>query len=288
MNKSFTKSVLAVAVACALTASVEAQTNGNPGTFESASGNSYLYHQYGDLYWMVTNSREGDPINKTWGTELEDSKAEGENGFYYLAKEKEQACPDGWRLPTRAEGNALMEIIKTDKEAKEVRWWTKASDNAFAGAIRNGGVSAGWETYGVWRLATGLNEDNGNENWIHFTMTIDPATNKWYTEVGSSKAHAYTVRCVKAVNGGTGVEASKTSDTWKVCFVKNTLTISGLNTGDYGAKVAVINVQGRKVLEREVDATELEVTSHLPAGVYLVVLNGTRNLTTKVIKSINL
>lgn len=287
MNRLFTKSMLLVALACAVATSVKAQTNGNPGTFESASGNSYLYHRYDQLYWMVTNSREGDPVNKAWGSETNDPKAEGENGFYYLAKEKEQACPQGWRLPTRAEGDALMEKIKADKDAKEVCWWTRAGDNAFAGAIRNGGASAGWEAYGVWRLATGLNEQSGDENWIHLTMTVDPAANngegKWYTEIGSSKAHAYTVRCVKAVDGS-GIGDNKVDNAWNVSIAGNELTISGLHANDLGSKITIVDLRGMKVLEREVNATGLEISTHLPSGVYFVVLSGTRHLTAKIIK----
>lgn len=273
MRNLVRKSIVLIAVSCCMVMNVDAQTNGNAGTFETASGNSYLYHQYGDLYWMVSNSREGDPVNKTWGIETADPKAEGENGFYYLGKEKEMACPDGWRLPTRAEGDALMTLIKSDKEAPAARWWTKAEDNAFAGAIRNGGISAGWEAYGVWRLADGLNEDNGEENWKFFTMTIDPQKDKWYTEIGSSKGHAYTIRCVKN-GGGTAISESKTLPQWNAYITANYLFVENIGADDIGKEIHLFSSQGIELLKAEINSSSIQLPVKLASGVYVIMVAG--------------
>ncbi len=281
MKQLFTKSALAIFTACTLSLSVSAQTDGTPGVFTSEAGNSYLYYQYGDLYWMVSNSREGDPKYKTYHAEGEDSKAEGENGYYYYAGEKEQACPEGWRLPTREEADKLIEYILKDETAEDVRWWNRAEDNAFAGAIRDEKATA-WGIYGIWRLANGTNTATGDENWPHFTMTIDPSKGKCYTDTGSKKGLGYSVRCVKSVND-TGLD--KVQGRLDAYFSGNNIVVVGLEAQDLGASIIVFDIQGIELIRIPVNAVQrYTIPVNLSQGTYIVALTGTRNLTVKIQK----
>ena len=57
---------------------------------------------------MTQNSKEGNPTYKTYP-----GKTEGERGYYYLAAEANQGCPDGWVLPTPAQFDALWAYFRT-------------------------------------------------------------------------------------------------------------------------------------------------------------------------------
>ena len=175
----------------------------------------------------------------------------------------------------------MIEYILKDETAEDVRWWNRAEDNAFAGAIRDEKATA-WGIYGIWRLANGTNTATGDENWPHFTMTIDPSKGKCYTDTGSKKGLGYSVRCVKSVND-TGLD--KVQGRLDAYFSGNNIVVDGLEAQDLGASIIVFDIQGIELIRIPVSAVQrYTIPVNLSQGTYIVALTGTRNLTVKIQK----
>lgn len=150
--------------------------------------NEYQTQVYGKLRWMVTNSKEGNPVATTY-----EGKEKGENGYYYDANTKTSACPKGWRLPTWEEALTLKATIEANEGDESVKWWLDEEAGAYAGV--NTGKWTLWGEQGVWRLAKRASD--GRE---HCTLTIVKKDKSIKVEDGSTKTPRwYSVRCVQEV-----------------------------------------------------------------------------------------
>lgn len=145
---------------------------------------TYYYESTG-LEWMVTNSKEGTPLETTY-----EGKEPGENGYYYDPDNKTTACPAGWRLPTWDEALALKEIIDADRNAVNVRFWTSSESGAFAG--QKGNTWSNWGLEGMWRLA----DRDGSKVCVMHSKSSDQS---FSVETGTTKTpRGFSVRCVRA------------------------------------------------------------------------------------------
>ncbi|KAA6348380.1 Exo-poly-alpha-D-galacturonosidase [termite gut metagenome] len=162
--------------------------------------NTYTTYDYNGVVWMVTNSKEGTPTDKQY-----DGHLEGENGYYYASKDKESACPAGWRLPTIAEATALADLINADPEAENVRWWVNGEYSAFAGIRSGSGTWMFWGTQGTWRIGNGKTATPDDDTWVYSTLSSYPDNDITHiphriVEDGvndSNRVRYYSVRCVK-------------------------------------------------------------------------------------------
>lgn len=167
---------------------------------------NYITHRYGENCWMVANSMEG-----TSGFQEFNGDPYRINGFYYnrpQATQANNACPTGWRLPTKDEFENLSDVMRAEDPSLVTdpgtyptisRWWlplgTGRKNNAFAGAV--------------------YLDDLGNRNWFDWSHTgfYLTATPNYYAVSGSSgstnkillRSQApsllelgfYSVRCIK-------------------------------------------------------------------------------------------
>lgn len=171
----------------------------NQGNFTVGS-NTYTTYNYNGVVWMVTNSKEGTPTGDQYT-----GKIVGENGYYYNSDDKITACPSGWRLPTIAEAQALADLINSDLEAENVRWWVNGEYGAFGG-IKSGSGSGSyqaWGTQGTWRIGNGRVIGALDPTWTYSTLssytTREP---RMQVEDGvndhqSNRVRWYSVRCVQ-------------------------------------------------------------------------------------------
>jgi uncharacterized protein (TIGR02145 family) len=131
--------------------------------------NDYLTHVYGTKCWMAQNSMEGTSYSSiafgrnAYGNPFGnfypgDADYSGEsNGYYYTwsqANTANNACPNGWRLPTDTEINGLISAANLDKTGIG-KWWCGAygeSSGAFAGCYNpdGNGYWYDWGTRGLW------------------------------------------------------------------------------------------------------------------------------------------
>ena len=168
--------------------SPEPDDDPNLGTI-SVGNNTYqtYYYEHTNLEWMVTNSKEGTPLETTY-----EGREPGENGFYYDPDNKTTACPTGWRLPTWEEALLLKEVIDEDRNAENVRYWTSAENGAFAG--QKGNTWSNWGLEGMWRLA----DHDGSKVCVMHSKSEDSS---FTVETGTTKTpRGFSVRCVRARN----------------------------------------------------------------------------------------
>ena len=148
--------------------------------------NRYYTQIYDGLRWMVTNSKEGTPLETTY-----EGKQPGENGYYYDAENKTSACPEGWRLPTWDEALTLKDRIESDPQAENVKYWLKADFGAFAGQKAN--AWSNWGLESMWRLA-----DRESDGRAVCVMHAKASDGSFTVEDGTTKTpRGFSVRCVK-------------------------------------------------------------------------------------------
>jgi hypothetical protein len=76
---------------------------------DKRDGNTYSIVQLNELLWLGENLRYRSPSAKDTLAGMEGC------GLFYLVEDAKNACPKGWRLPTKKEVSAL---IKADKKGK--------------------------------------------------------------------------------------------------------------------------------------------------------------------------
>ncbi len=106
------------------------------GTMTDNDGNEYQWVRIGNLDWMCSNLKSGEPwFTKTYVTENgyqdelyaenEDAAAEAieAEGNYYSFQEALDECPEGWRLPTDDDWKSLESTLgMSDKELDKEGW----------------------------------------------------------------------------------------------------------------------------------------------------------------------
>lgn len=156
--------------------------------------------------WMVENSMEGIYSGKGYGLDV-DGNTYGNipdglyfakvNGYYYTydqAALPNNACPDGWSLPTKSQCSLLVEAVNNDLN-NSGRWWAGpygGANKAFAGGYfqYNDAPIGDWMFFyvaGYWWLSS----LNGHECYCSFTNEMYNI----FPEV--SRLSWITVRCVK-------------------------------------------------------------------------------------------
>lgn len=167
---------------------------------------NYITHRYGEDCWMVANSMEG-----TSGFQEFDGDPYKINGFYYnraQATQANNACPTGWRLPTKDEFENLSDVMRaedpslvTDPSAYPTisRWWLPLGvgrlNNAFAGAVSLSTVVAedwfDWSHTGYYLTATpnyyAVSGSSGSTNKIMLRSQVPHMLELSF----------YSVRCIK-------------------------------------------------------------------------------------------
>jgi hypothetical protein len=173
---------------------VNCGTNGNAVPLRIGN-HDYLTYMYGNKCWMVENSMEGTPtgIAFGYGTDgnplgvivegLEDYAGQL-NGYYYTWEQASTACPAGWRLPVDAEITDLIDKVNADVPGTG-KWWTVASNNAFAGLYyTNVNRWNHWRSGGYWWGG----DISGRSFFAYTDIMLGPSN---YTLI------AYSVRCVQ-------------------------------------------------------------------------------------------
>ena len=171
---------------CSVT--VTAATN-EDGSITMHIGNNdyktYVYNTDGGngRVWMVQNSREG--MSNT---------AAGTNGYYYTwqqAIQEDNACPEGWSLPSQTEYAALLTFVNADKSGVG-KWWCQDMFGAYAGYSFNNGIH-NLGQYGYWWTSTAEKQ--------YFVNYILGGMGRQAGELNGPYVHnqevSYSVRCIK-------------------------------------------------------------------------------------------
>ncbi|HJD74589.1 MAG TPA: fimbrial protein [Bacteroides reticulotermitis] len=179
---------------------------------QTIGSRTYKTHQYptgtsGEMQcWMVENSKEGVGSGKGYGLDwagaaIGDINNDGNPshrgkayGYYYAWGQRNNACPAGWSVPTKAQWGSLQTSIDINLQADEAIWWagTSIADNVLTGSVLGGtdGISYTWYSWGV-NCPWWVKEDN--EPYLlyrgHRSGMIGPQT--------ATGRNWFNVRCVR-------------------------------------------------------------------------------------------
>lgn len=201
-----------------ITGSVDAETPFK-GSVTDVDGNTYDYVQIGDLYWTAQNLKttkysDNTDIphvpggNKEWVALTTPAYCCLENnpeniqksGFLYnfFAVETGKLCPDGWRLPTKAE---LKQLIDEDGGSVDVNtlldisWGNEATNTTGFSAVHGGMSGSHWymNTDGYfWSSTVKEADDVVQGSYLYISK---------YPWTGiNAKSTGMSVRCVKNIN----------------------------------------------------------------------------------------
>jgi uncharacterized protein (TIGR02145 family) len=128
-------------------------TGGNAVSIRIGNSNDYLTHMYSTKCWMVQNSKEGSAAATRYN-----NNSSLVNGYYYTysqASNTNNACPNGWRLPTYDEIDVVITAAINDEYGIGRWWWGNdgINNDAFAGYYFNGDTPYEWRNWnasGSW------------------------------------------------------------------------------------------------------------------------------------------
>lgn len=175
--------------------------NGTAELMEITENSAYYTHLYNGKCWMVENSREekltgsGEPgyASNKYGSVgiIVDPVSEINNYQHYYTWDQamliDNACPQGWHLPTQAEFDALISEITSQPSLGQF-WIGPNYNNSMSGYYLNANNEwHDWDIKGHW-----WSSSNDNNSY-YYTGSINNMTGPALTD-GSNWL---SVRCVK-------------------------------------------------------------------------------------------
>ena len=161
-----------------------------PDVNEDGSGNltvgdniyltyTYTYPDQTSATWMVSNSKEGNPVQEHYASDVNQHRC------HYRSPEKNFACPQGWILPTPLHWEKLSSWLNENKQHKGAMYWFNASMNALQGYYWGGPPTlTEWNISGRW--------------WTSLNSTYRSNGQKLEADVsGDRDYYAFSIRCVK-------------------------------------------------------------------------------------------
>ncbi|EGJ99318.1 FISUMP domain-containing protein [Dysgonomonas gadei] len=176
--------------------------NGTAELMEITQNSAYYTHLYDGKCWMVENSREEKLFSGNVPGYASDKYGEGgtiigvvpgiENYQHYYTWEQatlaDNACPQGWHLPTQAEFNALVSVIAAEPSTLGKFWFGHNYNYSMSGYYLNTNNEwHDWDIKGYWWCSSIDNNPyyyTGNANNMNGPVLTDE--NNWLS-----------VRCVK-------------------------------------------------------------------------------------------
>ncbi len=176
---------------------------------DARDGKKYYFTTIGNLDWMILNLAYAGSADATKGVACEGEEALRDifGGYYSYNEAADNICPEGWRLPTSAEWDALPE--DTGKMMANVsfngsKMWTfwpevKISNETGLSIIPSGQANLGSMVFsGIRENAVfwTSDEDPDNDRNAIIKYILDD-TNTLYTASVDKASFGASVRCVR-------------------------------------------------------------------------------------------
>jgi len=165
--------------------------------FDARDGTAYRFVKIGNQTWMAENLNYQTPNSYCYNNS---DYACGQYGRLYRWDAAKEACPTGWRLPSKEEWNALVAAAgggEAGKTLKSASGWNENGNgtnesgfSALPGGSRNAGGGFENVNSGNWWTAT---ERDGNFAYYRFMGSAKNTVFENYY----SKNGGYSVRCVQ-------------------------------------------------------------------------------------------
>lgn len=175
---------------------------GNQGLLNDVDGNQYVVKQYGQQLWMtenlrVTHDRSGNPVSHYYpGGDPAQAEV---YGLLYDFKAACEVCPDGWRLPTNVEWEALFKLaIENDAKAfKDNQFWEGESNSNETGfSIRPAGSGNNGEYPDYFREKTLFWSSTKEDTHFVWTYILERDMDT-VRRASQHPTYAFSVRCIK-------------------------------------------------------------------------------------------
>lgn len=152
---------------------------------DSRDGNEYPVIQLGELNWMASNLRY--QTDRTMRVPDSLTELTDQCGEFYLLEDIEEACPDGWRLPTEEE---LRPLIKASRRHKINL--SDSLDIPLCGRIDAGKYARPGEQSTFW-----IDAQNNNGHLLHWHVFGDRHELHSHNVVQARRQ--FPIRCVQNV-----------------------------------------------------------------------------------------
>ena len=179
----------------------------DPCVTDARDGKKYYYAEIGDLLWFRHNlAYEGCGVPYGSAPAMSDLF-----GIFYTQQEAMEACPEGWRLPTEAEWNAVYEEFGSNAGKLKANayfndepmwsyWKDVDCDNESTLAIlpvgyANPGQDDSYTFYSLDEYAALWTSDTQDDMAVY--VYLYEKDNKLYRNVQSADIFRLPVRCVK-------------------------------------------------------------------------------------------
>lgn len=166
------------------------------------AGSAYRMCQLGNLLWMAENLYEAG----SGASYLDSPVVDSVLGRYYSWEEAQSACPEGWRLPTAAEWDALGEEagpLMADAAFMDETMWSYSPMVNITNSLRFNAIPAGYQDqnageyaqsgFGEYAMFWTADEENG-QGVYRYIFREQPQVQKGK---GDKSTLALSVRCVK-------------------------------------------------------------------------------------------
>lgn len=172
-----------------------------PGALVDLDGNSYRTIVYGETVWMaenlkVTKSRDGEMI--TYFYPNGDSVTKEAYGLLYDYKTACIVCPNGWRLPTNEEWEALLKFqIQNEASVyKESNYWgDDPSNNSSRFSVRPAGFGNYGDLDSFFNSKTYLL--SRTKDGAHVWTYILEKEKEQIRKASQHPTYGFSIRCVK-------------------------------------------------------------------------------------------
>lgn len=174
------------------------------GTYlDERDSTEYAYVQYGDLQWMTTNVKFQTKANKLYPDFTDPSTSRmqyyvdpanrnyyDQFGGLYTYAAAQEATPEGWRIPTKADWEALQNVVGSQNITKAI----KLTYGGFYNPVeRNMSINDLTYVYGYYWMAT-ENDESTDASFIRvFNKGGEPFCSSM------SKSYTLNLRCVRNV-----------------------------------------------------------------------------------------
>jgi uncharacterized protein (TIGR02145 family) len=157
---------------------------------DARDGQTYKVVKIGDQCWMAENLNFETPSESScYGNDPTNCDQWGRIYTYNAVKD---ACPDGWRLPTKADFDTLIDEVGGTGTAGTA---LKVGGTSGFNAILAGGKDANGASIGVNIVIAFWSSSNHSTNSFKKTLTISTAADAGIS--GTSNASGNYCRCLK-------------------------------------------------------------------------------------------
>lgn len=165
-------------------------------------GNQYKTQKYGNTIWMTENLRT---TRDKHGNELmyyfpnEDPTKSKGFGLLYDFETACRVCPDGWKLPSNEDWEALFDLENQNIASiyKDSQYWTEGKSNQSEFSVRPAGYGNNGEHDNNFNSKAILWSSSKEDDHFVWTYVLELGKDS-IRKASQHPEYAFSVRCIKS------------------------------------------------------------------------------------------